>query len=130
MQCAFFFLALKTGSCKTTYGQRISSSSFSLANGIPLWYAFSDWVVGGWVGVRECWFFCVCLCRALFLVLFIFMVFPRGRVIFGSTEGLLIPHYSSFLILDQQTGRSRMLNALFLFPEPRGVTSSGKFVHC
>ncbi|XP_052534928.1 protein TASOR isoform X2 [Tympanuchus pallidicinctus] len=27
---------------------------------------------------------------------------------------------------DQQTGRSRMLNALFLFPEPRGVTSSAQ----
>lgn len=51
--CFFFFLALKTGSCKTTYGQRISSSSFSLANGIPLWYAFSDWVVGVWVGGCE-----------------------------------------------------------------------------
>ncbi|XP_042679745.1 protein TASOR isoform X1 [Centrocercus urophasianus] len=32
---------------------------------------------------------------------------------------------------DQQTGRSRMLNALFLFPEPRGVTSSAqKSVPC
>lgn len=27
---------------------------------------------------------------------------------------------------DQQTGRSRMLNALFLFPEPRGVTISAQ----
>ncbi|XP_031464114.1 protein TASOR isoform X2 [Phasianus colchicus] len=32
---------------------------------------------------------------------------------------------------DQQTGRSRMLNALFLFPEPRGVTNSAqKSVQC
>ncbi|XP_015730503.1 protein TASOR isoform X5 [Coturnix japonica] len=32
---------------------------------------------------------------------------------------------------DQQTGRSRMLNALFLFPEPRGITSSAqKGVSC
>ncbi|XP_042736382.1 protein TASOR isoform X3 [Lagopus leucura] len=32
---------------------------------------------------------------------------------------------------DQQTGRSRMLNALFLFPEPRGVTGSAqKSVPC
>uniref|UniRef100_A0A8B9I2R5 Transcription activation suppressor n=1 Tax=Anser brachyrhynchus TaxID=132585 RepID=A0A8B9I2R5_9AVES len=28
---------------------------------------------------------------------------------------------------DHQTGRSRMLNALFLFPEPRGIMSSSKF---
>ncbi|NXJ75383.1 TASOR protein, partial [Trogon melanurus] len=28
---------------------------------------------------------------------------------------------------DHQTGRPRMLHALFLFPEPRGVTSSSKF---
>ncbi|NWW54214.1 TASOR protein, partial [Pedionomus torquatus] len=28
---------------------------------------------------------------------------------------------------DQQTGRSRMLHALFLFPEPRGVVNSSKF---
>ncbi|XP_072203174.1 protein TASOR isoform X2 [Excalfactoria chinensis] len=27
---------------------------------------------------------------------------------------------------DQQTGRSRMLNALFLFPEPRGIITSGQ----
>lgn len=34
-----------------------------------------------------------------------------------------------FLFVDHQTGRSRMLNALFLFPEPRGIMSSSKFVH-
>ncbi|NXW19700.1 TASOR protein, partial [Circaetus pectoralis] len=30
-------------------------------------------------------------------------------------------------VLDHQTGRPRMLHALFLFPEPRGVMSSSKF---
>ncbi|NXP89496.1 TASOR protein, partial [Passerina amoena] len=31
---------------------------------------------------------------------------------------------------DQQTGRSRVLHALFLFPESRGVADSGRFAHC
>lgn len=36
-----YLFCLKTGSCETTSGQRISFSSFSLANDVPLWYAYS-----------------------------------------------------------------------------------------
>lgn len=54
-----FFFCLKTGYCETTSGQRISFPSFSLANDVPLWYAYSGffsfelvlgffWEVLGW----------------------------------------------------------------------------------
>lgn len=41
--CIYLF-CLKTGSCETTSGQRISFPAFSLADGIPLWYVCSGFV--------------------------------------------------------------------------------------
>ncbi|NWY25314.1 TASOR protein, partial [Pheucticus melanocephalus] len=47
----------------------------------------------------------------------------RGFLILLSPWQMMSPY-------DHQTGRSRVLHALFLFPESRGVINSGRFAHC